>query len=110
MAAPAVSESGDALAHQSRIVENVIDKHTTNLIRIFGSDMTYFSGRFIELGFITRDASKHIHGMGSGERGIVTYSISLSLTAVYHPTRSNGSTNLYLCFRLRLPINILLIV
>ena len=69
MAAPAVSESGDALAHQSRIVENVIDKHTTNLIRIFGSDMTYFSGRFIELGFITRDASKHIHGMGSGERG-----------------------------------------
>ena len=69
MAAPAVSESGDALAHQSRIVENVIDKHTTNLIRIFGSDMTYFSGRFIELGFITRDASKHIHDMGSGERG-----------------------------------------
>ena len=69
MAAPAVPESGDALAHQSRIVENVIDKHTTNLIRIFGSEMTYFSGRFIELGFITRDASKHIHGVGSGERG-----------------------------------------
>ena len=69
MAAPAVSESGDALAHQSRIVEDVIDKHTTNLTRIFSSDMTYFSGRFIELGFITRDASKHIHDMGSGERG-----------------------------------------
>ena len=69
MTAPAVSESGDALAHQSGIVEDVIDKHTTNLIRIFGGDITYFSGRFIELGFITRDASKYIHGMGSGERG-----------------------------------------
>ena len=65
-------ECGDAVAHQSRIVENVINRHASDLTRTIGNDLTYFSEKFIELGFISRDASHKIltkHGIGNGGKG-----------------------------------------
>ena len=62
----------DAVAHQSRIVENVINRHSSDLTRTIGNDLTFFSNKFIELGFISRDASRNIltkHGIGNGEKG-----------------------------------------
>ena len=63
-------ECGDAVAHQSRIVEGVINRHTSDLTRTIGKDLTYFSNKFIELGFISRDAYDDITTqMGIGNRG-----------------------------------------
>ena len=50
-------ECGDAVAHQSRIVENVINRHTSDLTRTIGNNLPYFSDKFIELGFISRNPS-----------------------------------------------------
>ena len=65
-------ECGDAVAHQSRIVENVINRHTSDLARTIAKNLTYFSNKFIQLGFINRDASDNIltkHGIGIAEKG-----------------------------------------
>ena len=64
-------ECGDAVAHQSRIVENVIKRYTSDLTRTIGNDLTYFSNKFFELRFITRAESRDIlkrHGVGNGEK------------------------------------------
>ena len=71
-------ECGDAVAHQSRIVENVINRHTSDLTRTIGKDLTYFSNKFIELGFISRDAYDDITTqIGIGDRGKGSQLLSL---------------------------------
>ena len=58
--------------HQSRIVEDVINRHTSDLTRTVGDDLMYFSNKFIGLGFISRNASKNIltkKGVGDEEKG-----------------------------------------
>ena len=68
-------ECGDDVAHHSRIVENVIKRHTSDLTRTIGKDLTYFSNKFIELGFISRDAITT--QMGIGDRGKGSQLLSL---------------------------------
>ena len=55
--------------HQSRIVEDVINRHTSFLTEAFGNNLLYFTGRFTELGLIPSSASDSIHTvMGVGNR------------------------------------------
>ena len=65
------SECDDALDHQSEVVEDVINRHTSDLTLTIGNDLQYFSNKFIELGFIRRAASDDIltSGMGNREKG-----------------------------------------
>ena len=66
----AVSES--LVHHQSKIVEDVINRHTSRLTEAFSNDLHYFSNKFTELGFIRRKAASDIHsivGVGSEGRG-----------------------------------------
>ena len=68
--ATAVSES--LVHHQSRIVEDVINRHTSRLTEAFSNDLHYFSNKFTELGFIRRKAASDILtmvGVGSEGRG-----------------------------------------
>ena len=65
----AVSES--LVHHQSRIVEDVINRHATDLTSTIGKSLIYFSNKFIELGFMSRNASDNIltkNGIGNGEK------------------------------------------
>ena len=67
-------ECGDAVAHQSRIVENVINRRTSGLTRTIGNNIQYFSNKFIGLGFINPfyiipDDSHSIHRIGDEEKG-----------------------------------------
>ena len=52
-------------------MESVINSHTSDLARMIGNDLSFFSNRFIELGFITRDAANDIvtQRVGTGEKG-----------------------------------------
>ena len=66
------SECDDTVAHQSRIVEDVINRHTSDLTNTIGNNLTYFSNKFIEFGFISREASNNIltkYGIGNVEKG-----------------------------------------
>ena len=58
------------LAHdQSKLVEDVINRHTSFLTEAFGNNLLYFTGRFIELGLLPSSASDSIHTvMGVGNR------------------------------------------
>ena len=87
----AVSES--LVHHQSRIVEDVINRHTSDLTRTIGKDLTYFSNKFIELGFISRDASDDIteqRGIGKREKGSQLLSLVID-----HFHRSQNKKNLF---------------
>ena len=56
----------------ARIIEEVINRHTTELSTLIGDDEVYFTNEFIRLGIITRHSSKEIRttcGIGNGERG-----------------------------------------
>ena len=64
--------SGSLVHHQSRIVEDVINRHTSRLTEAFSNDLHYFSNKFTELGFIRRKAGSDILtmvGVGSEGRG-----------------------------------------
>ena len=80
-------DCGDAVAHQSRIVVNVINRHTSALTRTIGNSIQYFSNKFIELGFISRDASDNIltkHGIGKGEKGSQLLSLVIDNFNITH--------------------------
>ena len=50
----------------------MINRHTSDLTRTISNELTFFSSKFIELGFISRDASRNIltkQGIGNGEKG-----------------------------------------
>ena len=86
-------ECGDAVAHQSRIVEDVISRHTSGLTRTIGNDLPYFSNKFIELRFISRDASDDIttqRGVGNREK-----SSQLLSLVIDHFQRSCNKKNLF---------------
>ena len=56
----------------SRVVENTIRKHYSNLTKVFGDNLPYFSTKFVELGFVSRDSVDNIStmlGIGDQERG-----------------------------------------
>ena len=58
--------------HKSQVVLHVTDRHTSDLTRTIANDLTYFSNKFIELGFISRDAYDSIitkGGIGNAEKG-----------------------------------------
>ena len=55
----------------ARMIEEVINGHTTQLSTLIGDDV-YFTNEFIRLGIITRHSAKEIRttcGIGNGERG-----------------------------------------
>ena len=84
-------ECSDAVAHQFRVVENVINRHTSDLTRTIGDDLTYFSNKFIGLGFISRNASKNIltkRGVGDEEKGSQLLSLVID-----HFQRSRNKKN-----------------
>ena len=56
----------------ARIIEEVINRHTTELSIVIGDNVTYFANAFVSLGIITRHSAKEIrsmHGIGNSERG-----------------------------------------
>ena len=56
----------------ARMIEEVINRHTTKLSIVIGDDVTYFANAFVSLGIITRHSAKEIrsmHGIGNSERG-----------------------------------------
>ena len=61
----------ELLVHQqSRMVDNVLTRYTSQLTEAFSSNLHYFSNKFIELDFINRDAASEIDTMGGiGNRG-----------------------------------------
>ena len=78
----AASES--LVHHQSRIVEDVINRHTSRLTEAFSNDLHYFSNKFTELGFIRRKAASDILtmvGVGSEGRGVKLLDL---VTASFH--------------------------
>ena len=71
---PQSAVSGSPAYHQSRIetVEDVINIHRSALTRAVGNNLTYFSNKFIELGFISSEAYENIRtklGVGEREKG-----------------------------------------
>ena len=65
-------ECDNPVAHQSRIFEDVINRHTSSLTNTIGNNLTYLSNKFIELEFISREASDNIltkQGIGNVEKG-----------------------------------------
>ena len=71
---PLSNTAGSYPHHYSvgHLFENTIKVYTTDLTNVIGNDLTYFSSKFIELGFLTRDSANNIltaHGIGNGEKG-----------------------------------------
>ena len=61
----------NAISNLARIIEEVINRHTTELNTLIGDDV-YFTNAFIRLGIITRHSAKEIrsmHGIGNSEKG-----------------------------------------
>ena len=60
----------DALTHQARVVEGVINRYNSQLTVAISNNITYFSSKFIELGFISMYASQNILSkrIGSGDK------------------------------------------
>ena len=87
------SQSAVSAYHQSRIVEDVINGHATDLTSAIGNNLLYFSNKLIELGFISRYASDNTltkHGIGNREKGSQLLSLVID-----HFQRSHYRKNLF---------------
>ena len=71
--------------------EDVINRHSSELTEVIGNDLPYFSSKFIERGFITRDAAGDIDktmGIGNRQKGNQLLCLAMGN---YHISRDKNS-------------------
>ena len=84
-------QSAVSAYHQSRVVEDVTNRHRHDLNSAISNDLVYFSNKFIGLGLISRYASDNIltkKGVGNGEKGSQLLSLVID-----HFHRSHNKKN-----------------
>ena len=88
---PQSAVSGSPAYHQSRVVEDVTNRHRHDLNSAISNDLVYFSNKFIGVGLISRYASDNIltkKGVGNGEKGSQLLSLVID-----HFHRSHNKKN-----------------